>query len=347
MYKFSAVIFVFLLSYSVSADEGIYRFNMKFVDGIREMKVFNSGGSYYFNELLDKRDKILGARYQEYPLSYNKSGYSDNASKIGYHIKIVKNEDGISYPNWSDFGERFINDSKSSYSSILIETGEEDISTFKFFLKYDYNLEEKKVVLSDIFYESTSHLAREEDNWFSFYKVDIPKPSKLYDLSKYDAKTMTEFVVNELYNKRDTLPLVLLSKTENTKYLSNDAKVMSLCGEEKIEFSCQFSNAKIVSICSTKNGDVSYKYGSLKKMELSLTHPTSIGHSSVNGENYNNVQFSKGKYSYELRDMLDEFEGDIYHSYKLVVSKDKQKLFESQCEGVSQYFSDQFRNGFK
>ncbi len=81
-------------------------------------------------------------------------------------------------------------------------------------------------------------------------------------------------------------------------------------------------------------------------MELSLTHPTSIGHSSVNGENYNNIQFSKGKYSYELRDMLDEFEGDIYHSYKLVVFKDKQKLFESQCEGVSQYFSDQFRNRF-
>ncbi|SDH61165.1 hypothetical protein SAMN04488136_12169 [Vibrio xiamenensis] len=346
MYKFSAVIFVFLLSYSVSADEGIYRFNMKFVDGIREMKVFNSGGSYYFNELLDKRDKILGARYQEYPLSYNKSGYSDNASKIGYHIKIVKNEDGISYPNWSDFGERFINDSKSSYSSILIETGEEDISTFKFFLKYDYNLEEKKVVLSDIFYESTSHLAREEDNWFSFYKVDIPKPSKLYDLSKYDAKTMTEFVVNELYKKRDTLPLVLLSKTENTKYLSNDAKVMSLCGDDKVEFSCQFNNSKIVSICSIENNKIAYKYGTSKKLELSLTRPTFVGELSENGEKYNSVMFSKDKYTYEVRDMLQDFEGDIYHSYKLMVSRDNKNIFESECEGISQYFDWNFRKNF-
>ncbi len=173
MYKISTAISILLLSSSVSAGETVYKFNMKFVDGIREIKVLNSGGRYFVNGKTENSSKSIAKHGQEFPLDYNKSGYSSVISDIGYGIYLLKDNNGILYPDWSDHGEYFINESKLSGNSIIIETRKEDVGSFKFFLKYDYNPEHKKILLSDIYYESKSNPGEEEDGWFSFYRVDI------------------------------------------------------------------------------------------------------------------------------------------------------------------------------
>lgn len=158
--------------------------------------IYELDSNYYFSQSPkspSKNDVLLGDN-QVFPLENNKSNYPDYLEfDIDYNLTISSFlTDELGYLTRGN-----------NKNNILVRTIQEDNASYSFILAYSYK--DNQIILTDVLLLEEQLNVEESER--HLYKVNIKIPKSIINLANYDRKSLSEFIVNDLYHAKDDMNL--------------------------------------------------------------------------------------------------------------------------------------------
>lgn len=352
---------VFLLLSVSSYAKGVYRLSLDLKAGSYEVEVSEDKGSYLikngitnaYMQIADDQVYILDNTGKDESLEH----------EINYQIGVSDNRRGLFYPlrNYDFYIE---NSNPSSLNSILITTQKKGNEYYHFVLKYDYIPTSNSFVLEGIYYLETD--ISQYGSEFAAFKLKLDVPDSVKYLDRYDRKSTSKFIVDELYGDFSKHDIQLIKRGEyhesKDEVITNQVAINNidtsyleggLCDRSMEEtFSCVLDNKKIVSLCSSES-KMLYRYGDIGNVELQYPSKDGqkLGWRLIQGNNLiQKVFFNLSSYNYSLTrtiEIIDFLSAEISETYNLSVEHDGNTIFSRKCEEVIKPFPDHFGNKFK
>lgn len=165
----------------------------------------DENGKFYFNDRFDELYKSVDVTPQAFDIKSNRSEYYPRVlNKIDYRFLLLNSKNNQIFP-MLELSYPLNLDSYNNDNSFVIETYKDDVTRYKFLMKYNYIKKLKKVILTDIIYvEST--ITSDSDE-VDYYLVNLDVPDSIRYLDYYNSKKYTDFIINVLYKKVSSLDL--------------------------------------------------------------------------------------------------------------------------------------------
>ncbi|MFM2478460.1 hypothetical protein [Celerinatantimonas sp. MCCC 1A17872] len=167
----------------------------------------NSSGKYFFNKEYAELNHTIAPMPQADSTNNKSKYYPHRKNAIDYKVLIAKTIDQQFYPLLEQEEPLKLNNSHS-LNSIVIAAYREDNTAFHFILKYDFNPHSKQVELSELLY--VEHQITAAHTYVSYYRVKGKIPHEIKQLSDYNRRQYTHFIVHNLFHKIDKLALNLV-----------------------------------------------------------------------------------------------------------------------------------------